>query len=579
MIRHLKIIPELLARYPTQSAFVLLALIFAGFAEGIGLLGLLPLLQISMGDERGLKSGFGAQMMDWLQAIGFAPTMTSMLLFIVTFITLKALLTLAAMNYVGGVVAQIIADLRMQLIGAVIGSRWGHIQTLPSGRITNSVTVECMEASSAYRAACQFIAGGIQVLVLLAGAMLVSLPATVFGLLLGIMISVLLAGFLRISRSSSIAILQIVANINARLTDGLRGIKSLKAMGNETWMLPLLTSETSRLVVAMRRQVVAKYGLSVLREPLIVLAMAGGVFLAVGRGGMPLTELLALAALLYRAAGAAGTMQQTYQLIGTSEPYYRSVRSIIDLGHGARETTGGRAAPALEREIRLSHVSVVLGERDVLKNVSLDIPFARLTALVGPSGGGKTTLVDTICRVLDPVDGQVLVDGCSIADVDLRQWRQQIGYVPQDLFLFHDTLRKNVTLGDPALSDADLERALRLAGAADFVRQLPQGVDTVIGEQGSLLSGGQRQRIAIARALIRRPRLLILDEATTALDPATEAAIIATIKSISSEMAVLAVSHQPAIVAAADKVYEVLNGTVVNVAPAQSFRIAEGRSL
>ena len=157
------------------------------------------------------------------------------------------------------------------------------------------------------------------------------------------------------------------------------------------------------------------------------------------------------------------------------------------------------------------------------------------------------------------------IDDLPLADIDATAWRCMIGYVPQETFLFHDTVLANVTLGEPGISCADVETALRRAEAREFVAALPDGVDTVVGERGARLSGGQRQRIAIARALVRDPALLILDEATTALDPETEAGIVATVKRLTGRLTVLSISHQPAMQSAADFVYQLDTGTATRL--------------
>ncbi|MCB1699280.1 MAG: ATP-binding cassette domain-containing protein, partial [Halioglobus sp.] len=156
--------------------------------------------------------------------------------------------------------------------------------------------------------------------------------------------------------------------------------------------------------------------------------------------------------------------------------------------------------------------------------------------------------------------GEVLLDGVALTDINIKQWRSMIGYVPQDTTLLHDSILHNITLGDPSLNAADAEEALRAAGAWDFVSRLPLGLETVVGERGGKLSGGQRQRIVIARALINKPRLLILDEATSALDPESEEVVRQTMEDLKGRLTIMAISHNRALVQAADYVYQLGGG-------------------
>ena len=161
-----------------------------------------------------------------------------------------------------------------------------------------------------------------------------------------------------------------------------------------------------------------------------------------------------------------------------------------------------------------------------------------------------------------PNNGTICIDDTPISQVNLELWRKQIGYVPQEMFLFHDTLVNNITLGDPAISKIDVEHAINLAGAKEFVASLPEGLDTIIGERGAVLSGGQRQRISIARALARKPSLLVLDEVTTSLDPETEKEICSTLKELKNILTVLVISHQTALIEIADVVYKLNHGGI-----------------
>jgi ATP-binding cassette subfamily C protein len=227
------------------------------------------------------------------------------------------------------------------------------------------------------------------------------------------------------------------------------------------------------------------------------------------------------------------------------------------------EELGGATEPSLEHGIRLDRVCFSYGDKPVLSELSIEIPHGRITTLAGPSGVGKSTTVDLIVGLHRPDAGQILLDGVDLKEIDLNRWRGQVGYVPQEITLFHDSIYRNVSLWAEGVSEADVEAALRAAGAWSFVEEKPEGLHWGVGERGHHLSGGQRQRISLARALLHQPRLLILDEATTGLDPETEHDICHHIRMLSREygLTVLAISHQHAWQEVADRVYQFGGGT------------------
>ena len=215
--------------------------------------------------------------------------------------------------------------------------------------------------------------------------------------------------------------------------------------------------------------------------------------------------------------------------------------------------------------MRLKSVDFSFSGVEVLKGVDLEIPMGQITVLTGPSGAGKTTITDLIVGLYEPDLGAVLVDGVPLRELDKTQWRTMIGYVPQELILFHDTIHANVTLGDAAVSDADVRAALEAAGAWNFVSAHPDGMMAVVGEKGAKLSGGQRQRVALARALATKPKLLILDEVTSALDPETETDLCRRLGSLARQMSILAITHRSTFIDMADRVYRVEERRVTEV--------------
>jgi ATP-binding cassette subfamily C protein len=255
-------------------------------------------------------------------------------------------------------------------------------------------------------------------------------------------------------------------------------------------------------------------------------------------------------------------IQKEYVNLAEYESAYWSLLEKIDKAREAREVLTGDVQPSFVKAIRMDCVTFSYDARAVLSDASLEIPAGSFVTLVGPSGSGKTTVADLLIGLLRPQKGDIWIDEVPLSKIDIRRWRTMIGYVPQENLLMHDTILKNVTLGEASIGEMEVETALRAAGAWEFVQDAPGRIHTIVGERGSMLSGGQRQRIAIARALVKHPRLLILDEATTALDPKTEKEICTTLAQLKGEITILAISHQAALLETADRAYRVQEGTV-----------------
>ena len=198
----------------------------------------------------------------------------------------------------------------------------------------------------------------------------------------------------------------------------------------------------------------------------------------------------------------------------------------------------------------------------VLNGVDLAIPAGRTTAVVGPSGAGKSTVADMVVGLLMPTSGRITIDGVPLAGAHIPPWRRRLGYVNQDTFLFHESIRENLRIVRPDATDEQLWTALHNASAA-FVEALPDGLDTVVGDRGVRLSGGERQRIALARALLRNPTMLILDEATSALDPENERVIQHAIERMAGQLTILVIAHRLASVRSADVIHVMEAGHVV----------------
>ncbi len=544
--------------YPARTLLMLASLFLAGLAEGLGLTTLLPLLSVALGDQT--HSEFSLQVIAALHGIGLEPTVMTMLAVMVLGMVASSGLVLLGNRQVGFTVAHVATDLRIALIRALLGSRWEYYLRQPTGALANAVATEAFRASTGYEHAANTLALGIQAMVYVIVALFVSWQAAALSLVLGAVLLLALQKLVKTSRRAGKSQTRLMRELLAQLTDTLGSVKPLKAMAREDIADALLRRQADELNRAMEREVMSRETLRALQGPMLAVLASGGLYAGLVVLELPLSSVMVLIFLVVRILSLLHKAQQRYHRMAAQESAYWALRESIDSALADAEPAGGRRIPSLREAILFERVSFDYGDRQILDGVDLRIPVGSFTSLVGPSGAGKTTLLDLLCMLLAPRSGRIEVDGTPLEELDRQRWRRLIGYVPQETLLLHDSILANVTLGDPALTVVDAEHALRQAGAWAFVEQAPQGLSTVVGERGGKLSGGQRQRIVIARALAHRPRLLVLDEATSALDPEAELAICRTLRSLTPEITVIAVSHRSALIDVADQVYRLSDG-------------------
>ncbi len=351
-------------------------------------------------------------------------------------------------------------------------------------------------------------------------------------------------------------------------TLSISGIMLIKSFARELFESKRFYEVGTKLMnLEIRLAMVGRWFLAMVTAMVIV----GPVIVWLGGGWMAIQHSLQVGVIVAfvsfiqsRLYGPAAALAGIQVQIVSALAVFERIFDYLDMKTEEYNTPGAVALPAIRGDIRFEDVTFGYTEaRRILEHVSFDVQHGQVAAFVGPTGAGKTTITELVPRFYDPQEGRVLVDGHDVRTVTLDSLRRDIGIVTQETYLFHDTIASNLRYGKPDATDAELAAATTAANIHDFIVSLPEGYETLVGERGHKLSGGERQRLAIARVLLKDPRILILDEATSALDSHSEAAIQAALEQLMRGRTSLVIAHRLSTILSADVIFVVERGRIV----------------
>jgi ATP-binding cassette subfamily C protein len=562
---HLFLFRDLVNRLGWRFVVLVLGTAVVGLTEGASVALLLPLLS-RIGVVTANGQGVAVQMLDkalnligatgpWqILAVIVAVAGTQTALFIV----LNAWTAALARRYQG--------ERQLEMFGAFMRAKWGFIVDRKAGDLTNAIVTESERLGRAFTIALSLLASAVVTVIYIVLSLLIAWPITLSLVALALLTALAMKRLYRKSYAVGQSLAPLDAELQSVLEEFFANAKFIKASAGGERAAARVEPVVHKLEKANAFASALPGTVRGLLEFVAFICVA--VVLVLGSTGMDVAggNIVVVLALFARLFPRLTAVQAQVHYLNGNVHAIEAIDALQSAAEAQAERLDTSVAPlsvALPARLTVRDLTVMFGERKALDRVDVDMALPGMLAIVGGSGAGKSTLVHTLLGLVEPSAGSVRLGSHELATAPLAAWRRAIGYVPQETSLFHASVWDNITLANPGASRADVERAVRRAHAQEFIAAMPQGYDTVIGDQGVKLSGGQRQRLGIARALVGNPVLLVLDEAMSALDAASESEVLKTLEELRGQMGILIVAHRLAAVRTADRICVFEQGRVV----------------
>ena len=548
------------AAFPKQISLIVVLLVVQTLTAGIGILFILPLISVlGFAGEAATNHDVTRAVAELFTLLNIPLSLVSMLVIYVILITLVASLRAYNMTLSAAVQQRYTHALRAAMYKLVIRTQWGVLIRHSLADLGYLLNGQVSQIGRLSQLTFQFLSQFLLTLGFFAVALVVSWQMSAMALLFALVSSVLLLPLYRRTLGSGRTQLRENQRLFKAVSEHLHSLRMIKLFGAETRFSQALSQTSERLERQQIRLTKINALTTWLLTVIAALLLATFFYVSLEVIGSELAELIVLLVILARLLPLLSSMQKTVQQALHALPASAGGRAIANQLRQAQEPelTAAEAAthslPLVQAcELRNVTFSYEASIAPVLQEFSCVIPANKVTALVGPSGSGKSTVADLLAGLQQLESGQLVVDGLALNSLQAMAWRHSVAYVVQEPLLFDDTIYNNLAWVRDNITADEIEEALRDAAAWDFVQNLPRGLATRVGDHGRQLSGGQRQRLAIARALLRKPQLLILDEATNALDQANEALVKETIRNLRGKLTVVVISHQASINEIAD---------------------------
>ncbi|PEW86995.1 multidrug ABC transporter [Bacillus cereus] len=463
-----------------------------------------------------------------------------------------------------------INSLRLELYGALLQANWLFFVKKRKSDLINSLTSDLSRVNLGTNLCLQLLTSAVFTVIQIGLAFWLSPKMTVFVLICGVVLIICSRTFVKKAKALGRNTSEISQSYMSGITENFNGMKDIKSNHLEEsryeWLQNWCEWVKREQLGYIKLKTASQSAYKIVMGVLIALFM----FIYINIFHVQTAQVLLIILIFSRLWPRFISIQSSMEQIASTIPAFKSLielqQQCVEAKELGNEKYEGVTPLLINKGIGCRNASFRYNQNEktfALRDVSLQIPANGMIAIVGRSGAGKSTLIDLLMGLIHPEKGQVFVDGEPLTNLNLLSLRKSIGYVSQDPFLFNTSIRENLLTVQPNASEKQMWEALEFAASADFIKQLPEGIDTIIGDRGIMLSGGERQRIVLARAILRKPSILVLDEATSALDTENETKIQEALHKIKGTMIIIVIAHRLSTIRNADQIIVLEQGKVI----------------
>ena len=566
-LKTIKILWPLVSLYPGTLIGIILLGILSSLSEGIGITLFIPLLQnIETGAEQARYSNRSLSLVNGLfDNLSPANRLIAIALMIFASILFKNILAYSNGATLSWFKGRIGHYLRSGIFRQFLRVDYSFLANNDSGKLMNTLASETWRATQALEIVVNLIICVATIMVFSSLLLMISWKLTLVVVIGLSLISISVQSVTK--KTKKLGKKAVVANktFASLMWEGFGGMRVIRTFGREDYEQKRFDRASFKILDSFFKLDLLTGIVNPLSEILSAALLLGIMAVSLRQNSTNLPSLLTFILILYRLQPKVKQLDRSRVSLASLAGSMEDVASLLNQQDKPYMPSGGKICLGLQRKISLKSVSFAYADsqQPAVRNISLDIFKGKTTALVGSSGAGKSTLIDLIYRLYDVTEGKIYVDGFPLQEFDLNSWRSNLAIVSQDVYLFGTTIRDNIAYGKLEATDAEIIAAAKLAHAHGFILEFPNGYDTKIGDRGMRLSGGQRQRIALARAIVRQPAILILDEATNALDSISEHLIQQALETLGQNCTIIAIAHRLSTIEQADQIVVLDRGEIV----------------